>query len=222
VNPFIVNLIFGALFASLLFLKQFIAPELIALILIILLGISFRARLTLSNALSFSGPMGSNYGRILLIPLFLYVAVIDLYVISVCLQNYFPETSRLPSPWNFVLLLLIVLSLVVMFKEAINVFTSMKYVSDLRQNLANWVFLLYGAVASVYLWEDIADKLVFQWNSPKRWEELAEGFMYYLIFVVPMERYVIIKNIRNGRPWYLTLLSLTVGFAFVCWSIIEW
>ena len=199
-----------------------ISPTVIGICTLILFFASLYARLTLSKYYSFGRGMGVSLASLIMIPVFLWAAVIDLQALYIITKTLHPQGGALPEPWNYALIVIILLSLFVILREGVNAYSG-KYTSASKQkiSIANFVFLGYGLLCSTTLWHDSLDKLSFEWGVGGYWSNLFEAFLYYLVFLLPFERYFLIGQLRENKPFYLILLGLVSGFAIVIWTVLE-
>ncbi|MCH2235693.1 MAG: hypothetical protein MK078_15745 [Crocinitomicaceae bacterium] len=216
----VINSIIGLGMFLIVYFYEHIPSSIIGLTTLVLFTLSLSARIALSKYYSF-GSSGFSLGSVLMIPLFMWAAAIDLHAIYIITKSLHPEGGRLPQPFNFILVAAIGISLFVVFREGVNAYGGRFYsTTKKRINRANFIFLSYGLICSAALWNDSLTQLSFTWGEGREWSQLFEAFLYYLVFLLPFERYLLMEHFRENKPLYHIVLGFIFGFGIVVWTVV--
>lgn len=179
---------------------------------ILLIG-SFWSRIVLAQHYGFKTRMRSNYNRLFIIPLFVYPFILDWFVIITTYKYFWATGDKAGFPWNIILILAIVCSLLVSLKEGVISFSA-KIKAERKQQLitASFLFYLYGIISTQMLWKEYSDKLYFNWSDINDSKALFEGFIYFVVFLLPIERYMLINKMKDKKSVLAYLFALIIGY----------
>ncbi|MBD3637443.1 MAG: hypothetical protein HUJ25_08830 [Crocinitomicaceae bacterium] len=220
VKTYVSNIVMGATVGLFYSVSKFDWDSLLGTLLLILIFLSYGARLIIAQKFHFIRIKNPSLGTAFIIaPIYLFAAFADFAALfsALSLITKSPITS---SVYSFAIIGGVFGSIGTIFYEAKIAFNENKPEPSKLLVILSKIFLyLYCALAVTLIWDTIGNRLIDTVLHQKGMLGVFYLFIFYFLAVIPFQRHAFLETILKGKSVAHYFLSLLIGFGFVAWSV---
>ena len=220
-KTYVANILMGAVVGTLHILMNFDQDSLFGILLLILLFLSFAARLIIAQAAPpFQVKKASIVSALIMVPVFLFAAFADFAAVFSSL-SLLSDVRPSSNVYTISVIGGIFGSIGTIILEAKIAFTEKKQsVPESLLYLSRIVLYLYCALGVTLIWEALGDKLLGTLRHQDALTNVLYLFIFYFLAIIPFQRHAFLDTILRGKSVAHYFLSMFIGFSFVAWSML--